>query len=187
MMYDGSQALPQHVDASAVVPSAGVGDAVMLARCARAAALIQSVLHASGPRAASTAHLWWFAFIVAAVVYVLTLARCSGRSRGRAGASATASRLRRDAEQRMKRGVALGARRRRVVILLVFLGYDLSVARTRDPVPKQHPLTIEVTGQQWWWEVTYADTSAHGRFTTANEIHIPVGQPVLFLLSVAAT
>jgi cytochrome c oxidase subunit 2 len=82
----------------------------------------------------------------------------------------------------MTRGVAIGVAAS-VVILLVFLGYDLSVARTRDPVPKQAPLTIEVTGKQWYWDVTYADTSPHGRFTTANEIHIPIGQPVLFLLS----
>jgi cytochrome c oxidase subunit 2 len=35
----------------------------------------------------------------------------------------------------------------------------------------------------WWWEVQYADTSVHDRFTTANEIHVPVGEPVLFLLT----
>lgn len=142
----------------------------------------QSTLHASGPRAASTEHLWWFAFIVAAVVYVLTvgtlfwaLARARRRQRNAEPSPA-------DAEHRMKRGVVFGLSAS-VVILLVFLGYDLSVARTRDPVPKEHPVTIEVTGKQWYWDVTYADTSPHGRFTTANEIHIPVGQPVLFLLS----
>jgi len=41
-----------------------------------------------------------------------------------------------------------------VVILLVFLGYDLSVAGARDQVPKEHPVTIEVTGKQWYWDVT---------------------------------
>jgi cytochrome c oxidase subunit 2 len=87
-----------------------------------------------------------------------------------------------DSHHRMKRSVVL-ALSASVVILLVFLGYDLSVASQRDPVPSQHPLTIEIQGKQWYWDVTYADTSAHGRFTTANEIHIPVGQPVLFLLS----
>jgi len=142
----------------------------------------QSVLHAAGPRAASTEHLWWFAFIVAAVVYVLTVgalfwAIASARRREREGE------LRPEhAHDRMTSGVGAGIAAS-VVILLVFLGYDLSVARTRDPVPKQHPVTIEITGRQWFWDVTYADTSPHGRFTTANEIHIPVGQPVLFLLS----
>lgn len=36
------------------------------------------------------------------------------------------------------------------------------------------PLTIQVIGQQWWWEVRYPNAG----FETANEIHIPVGQPV---------
>jgi cytochrome c oxidase subunit 2 len=36
-------------------------------------------------------------------------------------------------------------------------------------------LTINVTGHQWWWEVRYPSLNV----TTANEIHIPVGQPVL--------
>jgi cytochrome c oxidase subunit 2 len=41
-----------------------------------------------------------------------------------------------------------------------------------------NPLVIEVTGHQWWWEVTYRDTAPSKRITTANEIHIPVGRPV---------
>jgi cytochrome c oxidase subunit 2 len=40
-----------------------------------------------------------------------------------------------------------------------------------------------VNGHQWWWEVQYADTAVHDRFTTANEIHVPVGEPVLFVLT----
>lgn len=39
-------------------------------------------------------------------------------------------------------------------------------------------LKITVTGHQWWWEVTYSDGTPSRQFTTANEIHIPVGQPV---------
>jgi len=36
---------------------------------------------------------------------------------------------------------------------------------------------VVVTGHQWWWEVAYEDSAGQG-FTTANEIHLPVGQPV---------
>ena len=142
----------------------------------------QSALHPAGPRAAAVDHLWWFSFIVAAIVYLLTvgtllwaMARARRRERN-------AEALPADAHDRMKRSVTL-ALTATVVILLVFLGYDLSIARTRDPVPAQHPLTVEVTGHQWWWQVNYADTSVHGRFETANEIHVPVGQPVLLVLS----
>lgn len=142
----------------------------------------QSVLHPAGPRSAAVDHLWWFAFIVAAVVYLLTIgtlfwAMARARRREQHGEALPAN-----SHQQMKRGVvfALSAT---LVILLAFLGVDLVVVRTRDPVPERHPLTIEVTGHQWWWQVTYADTSVHGRFETANEIHVPVGEPVLLLLS----
>jgi cytochrome c oxidase subunit II len=36
---------------------------------------------------------------------------------------------------------------------------------------------IRVIGHQWWWEVKYEGDPAQ-TFTTANEIRIPVGQPV---------
>jgi cytochrome c oxidase subunit 2 len=41
-----------------------------------------------------------------------------------------------------------------------------------------HPVDIVVTGRQWWWKVDYASEWLPDRFTTANEIHIPVGRPV---------
>jgi cytochrome c oxidase subunit 2 len=38
---------------------------------------------------------------------------------------------------------------------------------------------VEVVGHQWWWEANYPD---HGA-TTANEIHIPAGEPVCVTLT----
>jgi cytochrome c oxidase subunit 2 len=44
--------------------------------------------------------------------------------------------------------------------------------------------TIEIRGHQWWWEARYIGSSADRTFTTANELHVPVGSPVhLDLLS----
>lgn len=39
-------------------------------------------------------------------------------------------------------------------------------------------LIIEVTGQQWWWKVRYLGDDPSQQFITADEIHIPVGEPV---------
>ncbi len=39
-------------------------------------------------------------------------------------------------------------------------------------------LTVRVTGSQWWWAVRYESRDPSQTFTTANEIHIPVGVPV---------
>jgi len=44
-------------------------------------------------------------------------------------------------------------------------------------------ITVRVTGHQWWWEVHYLDRSPSRMAVTANEIHIPVGQPVRFELT----
>ena len=40
--------------------------------------------------------------------------------------------------------------------------------------PHGEVLTVEVIGHQWWWEFRYPDL----HITTANELHIPVGQTV---------
>ena len=59
--------------------------------------------------------------------------------------------------------------------------FTLGLLLLRDfPIDKYtevHP-TIRVIGHQWWWEVHYIANPASRQFTTANEIHIPVGKPV---------
>jgi len=46
-------------------------------------------------------------------------------------------------------------------------------------------LKLTVTGYDWWWKVEYEDDDPTRSFVTANEIHIPVGQPVLVKLKSA--
>jgi cytochrome c oxidase subunit II len=49
--------------------------------------------------------------------------------------------------------------------------------------PSRTPgLNIEVTGQQWWWKVRYLSDKPSEVFSTANEIHIPTGEPVKITL-----
>jgi cytochrome c oxidase subunit 2 len=40
--------------------------------------------------------------------------------------------------------------------------------------PSARELAIDVVGKQWWWAVSYPDAGVR----TANEIHLPAGQPV---------
>jgi cytochrome c oxidase subunit II len=37
---------------------------------------------------------------------------------------------------------------------------------------------IRLIGHQWWWEVRYDGATPNEMFTTANELHIPVGTPI---------
>lgn len=70
------------------------------------------------------------------------------------------------------------------IILFAMMTWTLI---TLDAVagPSSEPaFTIEVRGHQWWWEARYIGQSADQTFTTANELHVPVGRPVrLELLS----
>jgi cytochrome c oxidase subunit 2 len=52
--------------------------------------------------------------------------------------------------------------------------------------PTQAPaLTLTVTGYDWWWRIEYENDDPTLSFVTANEIHIPVGVPVLVKLKSA--
>jgi len=64
---------------------------------------------------------------------------------------------------------------------LVLLGSALwtfvVIAKVSGP-PTDPEFTIEVVGRQWWWEIRYLSGEPDRNFTTANEIHLPVGSPV---------
>lgn len=71
-----------------------------------------------------------------------------------------------------------------VVTLSVLLVWGLWTTRElADAGPA--PLRIEVVGEQWWWRVHYLDEAGRPALVTANEIRIPVGQPVDIIVRTA--
>lgn len=154
--------------------------------CATACGGIQNAINPAGPQADRLSHLWWLMFYVCSIVFVLVmLALLFAVAKRTQGAHApTAPLLYPAAEQeRRKRNVVISALTVTVAILFVFLIVSFSVGRSMTAeLDQKNGLTIEVTGHQWWWEVRYLDVDASNIFTTANEIHIPVGVPVTFSL-----
>jgi cytochrome c oxidase subunit 2 len=73
------------------------------------------------------------------------------------------------------------------VVLLAFTSWTVvTLAAVSRPAPGKSPFTVEITGHQWWWEVNYLGHDGPSRnFTTANEIHIPTGQPIEVRLKTA--
>jgi cytochrome c oxidase subunit II len=65
------------------------------------------------------------------------------------------------------------------VILLFLLGLSMYTHRSLAAPDRAIAVTIEVIGHRWWWEVRYPNEGV----VTANEIHIPVGEPVEILLT----
>jgi cytochrome c oxidase subunit II len=139
-------------------------------------------LDAAGQRAQIILPLTWFTLgvsilvcvIIASLVYVgVRRARVSGG----AEQTRTAEVLRGNpGMQWIGIGVGISS-----VALLVTLVWTM-VALAKSSTPANTPLTLDVTGRQWWWDVKYNAPEPDQSFTTANEIHIPVGVPVLVRL-----
>jgi cytochrome c oxidase subunit 2 len=70
-------------------------------------------------------------------------------------------------------------------ILLALVIYVLITLNMIAKPARAPELMLTVTGYDWWWKVEYEDDDPARRFATANEIHIPVGEPVLIKLKSA--
>jgi len=68
-----------------------------------------------------------------------------------------------------------------VVIVIILAVPTVRYAFHFADMADESPIEIKVTGHQWWFEVEYPE---HG-ITTANEVHIPAGQPVYITLASA--
>jgi len=148
--------------------------------------MIQSALNPAGPNAGSISRLWWLMFIVCSIVFFVVMigVLLSLRRRTAEPVSELTPTIEPPREQeRRRRNVVISAVTVTVVILFVFL---IASYRTGRAISSNRPdktgLSIDLTGHQWWWEVRYSDVEASNIFTTANEIHIPVGVPVVFTL-----
>jgi cytochrome c oxidase subunit 2 len=67
-----------------------------------------------------------------------------------------------------------------LIPLLGFTGWTVATMAAIGKPPREPPFTVTVAAEQWWWKLTYDDGTASRTFTTANEVHVPVGVPVHF-------
>ena len=64
------------------------------------------------------------------------------------------------------------------VLLLASAVWTLWTVRGLSDTSRAAAVTIDVTGQQWWWEVRYRSGAPSREFSTANDLVIPAGVPV---------
>ncbi|HEY0406829.1 MAG TPA: cytochrome c oxidase subunit II [Pyrinomonadaceae bacterium] len=145
------------------------------------------MLDPAGPQAGSINGLWWLMFYVCSAVFVLiSLAVLLAIFRRRKGderaTDAPQISPEPERERRMAR-VVTGALVVTLGILFVFLLDSFWTGRAVYQQPAAQALSIKVTGHQWWWEIEYDGEPASNIVYTANEIHIPVGQPVKLRLT----
>lgn len=125
------------------------------------------------------ADLWWLLAGLGSVIFVLVMlylavALWRKRSNGAEPLSALPPAAPPVTRAPGLRPVILGGIVLPLAVLSVVTFATVQTLRALSAMVTPELLTIEVIGQQWWWEVRYP---AEG-FETANEIHIPVGQPV---------
>jgi cytochrome c oxidase subunit II len=143
-----------------------------------------SALQPVGPYASRIEWLYWLIFWVSLVVFAIVMALFArAASRNRTPQQEPAPLVpdsvgRRGATISVAVGVAIT-----VVTLFVILGFSVANGKAITSAKTKQPVTIQVTGNRWWWDVTYPNSQADLTVTTANEIHVPVGQPVVILTS----
>lgn len=132
------------------------------------------MLDGVGPDASRIERLFWVMVVTASVVFaivvVLLLGAIGRRSRpGEVGPTPLSRRL------VLHGGVVMPV----VVLIGVFLlaTFDLRALSIEPP----EAMEVHVTGHQWWWDVEYPDSGVR----TANEIHVPTGTDIRFVLESA--
>lgn len=129
----------------------------------------QSATDPHGAQASQLNALIWLFVIVATTIWalvMLVLAAALWRRR-------SPSELH---EQRTTWAVG-GAMAASVLVILGLTVASYITTRHISPDPAD-PLVIRLRGYQWWWSATYLNAQPAESFTTANELHVPVGRPV---------
>ena len=150
-----------------------------IARPYPAAAASMDYLHADGLQSARILPLTWGLLIISAAVVVIiaALVLIAIVRRARGGPVAGTALVEGDATSWISIGVGVST----VVLVGLVIWTSVTMAGIANP-PSKPALSIEVRGHQWWWEFAYLNDDPSKTFVTANEIHIPVGEPVRFAL-----
>jgi cytochrome c oxidase subunit 2 len=154
---------------------AGVAGVALLTGCASPF----STLRPAGPEAAAVATLgWWIIgfFLLVTVAMGVLIVWGALRRRG-----TLAEHLPIDIDGG-KKWILFGGVALPVTVLSILFLVTLGMLRGVPGTVDEPDLSIEVVGHQWWWEVNYLDPDLQQRFSTANEIHIPVGKQVQITL-----
>lgn len=125
-----------------------------------------SALSPAGPAAEAIADLWWVMFSVLGVFFVAVMVLLWFGIRTKRVGDTPQPPLG-DGKFIILGGLAVPG-----VLMLGLLIY--TIALTSKLWEPKEGITVQLTGHMWWWDVRYPGTG----IVNANEIHIPVGQPV---------
>jgi cytochrome c oxidase subunit 2 len=142
-------------------------------------------LHAWGPQAGHIASLWNIFLVICTLVFAAVLValwmamRRAPRIHTQEPPDLSTVNV---PEPRLHRTVTTAVTLT-VLGLLVLLAASVFTDRALARLPLKDAINIEVTAHQWWWTVKYVNGPVSETFETANEIHVPVGRPVVVQLT----
>jgi cytochrome c oxidase subunit 2 len=147
---------------------------MLAAACTAGCGGVQSVLNPAGPQSSSIAALTWWFFGVCGVAYVIVMCAIVW----------AIARRRQPSDDAPETGRRLGIVVTGAVVLTTLTLVVLSIASVvsgRGLTSPSAPgaITVDVIGHQWWWEFQYHDVSPNEIVNAPNELHIPVGVPVV--------
>jgi cytochrome c oxidase subunit 2 len=134
----------------------------------------QSAFDPHGPIARSIAtHGWWLLLMSIAVYLVVMVAFFIALGRRRRETDDSP-----ETDARLTRSVSMAVAL--TVVILVGIAASSVVAGRGIYSPSgAGAVTVDVVGHQWWWDFQYHDVTPSDVFTSPNELHIPVGVPVV--------
>jgi cytochrome c oxidase subunit II len=144
------------------------------------------ILHPGTPQSSHIEWLYWVIFWITFAVFLLMILGFT-----RAGARAHVDAIEplpvtKNEEADRKATWAVGsAVAVTVITLFIVLVLSVVTGKRAGGLTSKNPITIQIIGHQWWWEIVYPNPQADQTVTTANEIHVPVGTPVVILTNSA--
>jgi len=144
------------------------------------------VLRPAGPQAGAIRELWHVLLLVCSGVLALVLAALAlilhRRPQASAADAADAPQPPQAPAERRARRTVVGAVAGSTLLLLFLIVASFMTERALARLSLDGALRIDVTANQWWWDLRYDDTQPANIFSTANELVLPVGRPVLLTL-----
>jgi cytochrome c oxidase subunit II len=145
----------------------------------------QNALDSAGIQAGRLESLWWIFFWVTAAVYVIVMVvLLIAVFRRRRADENTAPETKPDPIREQWTGNLIkGAVALTLLIMFTLMVLSFRTGRAINTLSgESSPIEIQITGNQWWWDVEYRDPIPSMNIRTANELHLPVDRPVKLTL-----
>jgi cytochrome c oxidase subunit II len=160
---------------------AGLTFASAICKAETLSAPLNYFLHSFGPASRPTMHLGWvLAGVSAAVLFIIAFLLIAALWRKRAASDPRTIGAEGEGMKWIYIGTGIST-----CVLTALVVYSMMVLNAVAKPPEAPAVTVTVTAYDWWWKVEYDHPDRTRHIVTANEIRIPVGQPVLVKLKSA--